>query len=49
VREAGAMITTLEGEPLNARLDPTERLAFVASANQQIHRAILNLLKGEKP
>jgi myo-inositol-1(or 4)-monophosphatase len=46
IKEAGAIITTPEGKQLNVRLDPTEKLAFVASANKRIHKAILSLLKG---
>ncbi|MEM4701229.1 MAG: inositol monophosphatase family protein [Candidatus Bathyarchaeia archaeon] len=45
IKEAGATITTPEGKPLNAKLDPTEKLSFVASANRKIHKIILNLLK----
>lgn len=45
ITEAEATITTPEGKRLNAKLDPTEKLTFVASANQNIHKAILSLLK----
>ncbi|MDW8040840.1 MAG: inositol monophosphatase family protein [Nitrososphaerota archaeon] len=45
IKEAEATITTLEGKPLNAKLDPREKLTFVASANRRIHNIILNLLK----
>ncbi|MEM2281547.1 MAG: inositol monophosphatase family protein [Candidatus Bathyarchaeia archaeon] len=45
IREAGAKITTPKGKPLNAKLDPNEKLAFVASANKKIHETILSLLK----
>lgn len=45
IKEAGALITTPNGKPLNAKLDPKERLTFVASANPQIHEKILNLIK----
>ncbi|MEM1536383.1 MAG: inositol monophosphatase family protein [Candidatus Bathyarchaeia archaeon] len=45
IREAGATITTPDGKPLNAKLDPKERLTFVASANRKIHKTILSLLK----
>ncbi len=46
VKEAGATMTTPEGRPLNVKLDPTEKLTFVASANKKLHKAILSLLKG---
>lgn len=45
VNEAGAQITTSDGKPLNARLDPREKVTFVASGNTEIHKAILDLLK----
>ncbi|MEM2337698.1 MAG: inositol monophosphatase family protein [Candidatus Bathyarchaeia archaeon] len=45
IQEAGAKITTPDGRPLNAKLDPAEKLTFVASANQKIHKTILSLLK----
>jgi len=46
IKEAGAKITTPNGEPLNARLDPKERLTFIAAANSKIHKAILSLIEG---
>ncbi|MEM2781006.1 MAG: inositol monophosphatase family protein [Candidatus Bathyarchaeia archaeon] len=49
IKEAEAVITTPEGKPLNAKLDPGEKLTFVASANRKIHKTILSLLKGRKP
>ena len=49
IKEAGALIITLDGKPLKAKLDPKEKLTFVASANRQIHRKILSLMKGLKP
>ncbi|MEM3703654.1 MAG: inositol monophosphatase family protein [Candidatus Bathyarchaeia archaeon] len=45
INEAGALITTPDGEPLKAKLDPKERLTFVASANDEIHEKILGLIK----
>jgi myo-inositol-1(or 4)-monophosphatase len=44
IKEAGALITTPDGKPLNAKLDPKERLTFVASANPEIHKKILSLI-----
>jgi len=46
INEVGALITTPDGKPLKAKLDPRETLTFVASANRQIHRKILSLMKG---
>jgi len=45
IKEVGALITTPNGKPLNAKLDPKEKLTFVASANSQIHKKILSLIK----
>mgnify|MGYP001086300169 CR=1 FL=1 len=44
IEEAGARITTSEGKPLNIKLDPKQNVAFVASANQKIHKIILGLI-----
>jgi myo-inositol-1(or 4)-monophosphatase len=41
IREAGAIITTPEGEPLKARLDPKQKVHFIAAANPDIHRTIM--------
>jgi myo-inositol-1(or 4)-monophosphatase len=51
IKEAGATITTPEGKPLNAKLDPKQKVAFIASANSEIHKTILGLInsKKEKP
>jgi len=46
IKEAGAKITTPNGKPLNAKLDPKEKLTFIAAANPKIHKAILSLIKG---
>jgi myo-inositol-1(or 4)-monophosphatase len=45
IHEAGARITTLEGKPLNANLDPAQKVSFIAAANQEIHRKILASLQ----
>jgi myo-inositol-1(or 4)-monophosphatase len=45
IKEAGALITTPEGKPLNAKLHPTQKVAFVASANQRMHANVLDLIK----
>jgi len=44
-KEAGAKITALDGKPLNVKLDPKQTVAFIASANQEIHQAILDLIR----
>jgi myo-inositol-1(or 4)-monophosphatase len=48
LEEAGAKITTPEEKPLNIKLNPKQKVAFVASANQRIHKTILNLIKPRK-
>jgi len=45
IKEAGANITTLEGKPLNVKLDPKQKVAFIATSNQKIHKTILKNLK----
>lgn len=44
IKEAGGEITTPEGQPLEAKLDPKEHIAFIASGNKIIHSRILELL-----
>lgn len=48
IKEAGGKITTPEGRRLNVNLSPKQKVAFIAAANQKIHRIILNLIKPEK-
>ncbi|MEM2104079.1 MAG: inositol monophosphatase family protein [Candidatus Bathyarchaeia archaeon] len=48
INEAGAKITTPDGQPLNAKLDPKEKLTFIAAANTKIHKTILSLIKIER-
>jgi len=48
IQEAGAKITTPEGKPLSTKLDPKQTVAFIASANQKIHKTILSLVKPKK-
>jgi len=48
IEEAGARIATPEGEPLNIKLDPKQNVAFVAAANKEIYRTILDLIKPKK-
>jgi len=46
VKEAGAVVTDLEGRELEAEAAPQTRIALVASGNEVLHRKILNFLKG---
>ena len=48
VKEAGAKITTSKGRSLNVKLSPKQKVAFIATANQKIHRIVLSLIKPEK-
>jgi myo-inositol-1(or 4)-monophosphatase len=48
IREAGAIITTPQGKPLRAKLDPKQKVKFVAAANTEMHRRIISLTKPEK-
>jgi myo-inositol-1(or 4)-monophosphatase len=48
LREAGGTITTPEGEVLDVKLDPKQKIRFIASGNTQIHKAILSLIKSKK-
>jgi myo-inositol-1(or 4)-monophosphatase len=45
LREAGGIIVTPEGGELDVALDATQRVAFVAAANQTIYEKIEKLLK----
>jgi len=47
LNESNSIITTPEGKPLNTKLDPKEKVSFIASANPNIHTKILNLIKKE--
>jgi myo-inositol-1(or 4)-monophosphatase len=48
VKEAGALITKPDGQQLEARLDPKQRVEFVAAANAEIQGTILRLMKPGK-
>jgi myo-inositol-1(or 4)-monophosphatase len=48
IREANAIITTPERKPLNTRLDPKQTVKFVAAANKEIYKTILDLITLEK-
>jgi myo-inositol-1(or 4)-monophosphatase len=45
VKEAGGIITAPEGYALNVKLDPKQKLKFIAAGNTQIHKTILSLVK----
>ena len=45
VKESGGTVTNPENKPINVRLDPKQTLSFVASANLEIHKKILSLIK----
>jgi myo-inositol-1(or 4)-monophosphatase len=45
VKEAGGVVTTPDNKPLNVKLDPAQRLNFIASANREIHQKIVSLVK----
>jgi fructose-1,6-bisphosphatase/inositol monophosphatase family enzyme len=45
LREAGGTITTPEGHALDVKLDPQQKIKFIASGNTQIHKTILGLVK----
>jgi myo-inositol-1(or 4)-monophosphatase len=48
VKEAGAILTTSNGKPLGAKLDPGQKVEFIAAANAEMHRRILDLVKPGK-
>jgi myo-inositol-1(or 4)-monophosphatase len=45
VKEAGGTITTPAGSILNVKLDPRQKVKFIASGNKKNHKTILNLVK----
>jgi myo-inositol-1(or 4)-monophosphatase len=48
VKEAGGILTRPDGKVLDAKLDPGQKVEFVAAANSEIHGRILSLLKPGK-
>jgi myo-inositol-1(or 4)-monophosphatase len=44
-KEAGATITDPDNKPINVPLDPKQTMNFVASANMELHKQILSLIK----
>jgi myo-inositol-1(or 4)-monophosphatase len=45
IEEAGGTVTDANNQPINVPLDPKQTLNFVASANIEIHKQILSLVK----
>jgi myo-inositol-1(or 4)-monophosphatase len=45
LKEAGGTITTPEGNALDVKLDPKQKIKFIAAGNAQIHETILSLVK----
>jgi myo-inositol-1(or 4)-monophosphatase len=45
VKEAGGVVTDPHNQPINVPLDPRQTLSFVSSANTQMHKQILSLIK----
>jgi myo-inositol-1(or 4)-monophosphatase len=45
VKEAGGIVSTPGNLTLNVKLDPKQKLSFIASANIEIHRKIVSLVK----
>jgi len=45
VKEAGGTITAPEGHALDVKLDPKQKIKFIASGNKQLHKIILSLVK----
>jgi myo-inositol-1(or 4)-monophosphatase len=43
--EAGGIVTDAKNQPINVPLDPRQTLNFVASANIEMHKQILSLIK----
>jgi myo-inositol-1(or 4)-monophosphatase len=45
VKEAGGIVTDANNQPVDVRLDPRQTLNFIASANIEIHKQVLSLVK----
>ena len=48
LKEAGGLITTPDNRPLDAKLDPKQKVDFIATGNSEIHSKILGLVKSGK-
>jgi myo-inositol-1(or 4)-monophosphatase len=44
LKEAGGIVTSPEGKPIDLKLDQKQTLKFVASGNSEIHEKILSLI-----
>jgi myo-inositol-1(or 4)-monophosphatase len=47
LEEAGGVLTTSAGEPLDVRLDPKQKVEFIAAGSSKLHSMILDLVKLE--
>ncbi|MEM3000282.1 MAG: inositol monophosphatase family protein [Candidatus Bathyarchaeia archaeon] len=45
LKEAGGVITAPEGQTIAAALDPMQKIKFIASGNEQLHKKILGLVR----
>jgi myo-inositol-1(or 4)-monophosphatase len=45
VKEAGGVVTAPNNQILNVKLDPMQKLSFIASGNMHIHQEIISLVK----
>jgi len=45
IKEAGGVVTTPDNKFLNVKLDPAQKLSFIASGNMQMHQKIVSLIK----
>ncbi len=45
VKEAGGIVTTPDNKFLNVKLDPAQKLSFIASGNMRMHQKIVSLVK----
>jgi myo-inositol-1(or 4)-monophosphatase len=48
LREAGGIVTRPDGKLLSFRLDPKQKVDFVAAGNRETHDAVLGLIRSEK-
>ena len=46
MKEAGAIVTTLDGEPLDASITPQTRITIIAAGTKTLHEKIMRLLHG---
>jgi myo-inositol-1(or 4)-monophosphatase len=45
VKEAGGIVTNQENKSINVKLDPKQKLSFIASGNIELHQKIVSLVK----